>query len=396
MIKSPKLSDYLYELPDERIARYPVSPRHSSKLLVYRSGAIHHHTFTDLPGQLPQGGLLAFNNSKVIPARIIFTKSTGAHIEVFLTEPFEPALVPLAMEAKESCVFTCMIGNKKRWKEGDLELPLPDGSTLTASLQDRENNHVRFSWNNGLSFSEVVELCGRIPLPPYLNRAAEDQDTDTYQTVYSKEKGAVAAPTAGLHFTAEVLHDVKEAGTDTCFLTLHVSAGTFKPVSVEDVLEHDMHAEQMVLTQDNLALLLKHIGQITAVGTTSMRVLESLYWFGVRLLNGEDDPFFVPKLYPYEHNEAELPSSEKAIKAVQQYMTEQGLEKLHAATQIFIVPGYTFRMCRALVTNYHQPGSTLMLLVAAFIVEDWKKVYQEALDNNYRFLSYGDSSLLMP
>lgn len=327
---------------------------------------------------------------------MIFAKSTGAHIEVFLTEPFEPALVPLAMEARGTCVFTCMIGNKKRWKEEPLSLVLPDGSVLIAELIDRENNRVLFTWNNGLSFSEIVELCGQIPLPPYLNRAAEAQDNDTYQTVYSKEKGAVAAPTAGLHFTDSVLDEVQQAGTETCFLTLHVSAGTFKPVSAENVLDHDMHAEQLVLTQDNIALLLKHIGRITAVGTTSMRVLESLYWFGVRLTKNEPNPFFVPKLYPYEHGEADLPSSEEAIGKVQEYMIENVLDKLHASTQIFIVPGYTFRMCRALVTNYHQPGSTLMLLVGAFIGEDWKKVYQAALDNNYRFLSYGDSCLLIP
>lgn len=390
-----KRANYLYELPDHRIARYPVSPRDSSKLMVYQAGDISHHTFSSLPHLLPANTLLMFNNSRVVPARLHFTKSTGAIIEVFITEPVNPALVPLAMESRQPVVWSCLVGNKKRWKEDELTIQLNPQLTLTIAWHNRELNHVKFSWNDDtLSFADIIELSGKVPLPPYLAREAEEQDKETYQTVYSTQKGAVAAPTAGLHFTDKVLAELKQKQIQTDFLTLHVSAGTFKPVTVDDIHDHDMHTEQLQVSQQNIQNLLSKLDNVVAVGTTSMRVLESLYWFGVRILHGEDEPLFVPKLYPYGLDA--LPSSKEALTALLTYMANNHTDSLNAATQIMIVPGYTFRVCKGLVTNYHQPGSTLTMLVAAFVGEQWKTIYQEALNNNYRFLSYGDSSLLLP
>ena len=397
-MQSPLLSDYQYHLPDEQIARYPVSPRDSSRSLFFNKGVIEHRQFSDLPNMLPKGSLLVLNDSKVVPARLIFTKDTGATIEVFLTEPHDPLLVPQAMESKSKCSWHCMVGNKKRWKEGaPLSLVINEALTLQAHWHNREQGIVKFNWNTDLSFAEVLELCGRIPLPPYLERDAEEADKDTYQTVYSKEKGAVAAPTAGLHFTDNTFKQLADKGIGAEYLTLHVSAGTFKPVSAENVLDHDMHSEQLVVSQTNVAHLLDKVDNLIAVGTTSMRVMESLYWFGVRLLNKEADPYFVPKLYAYQHTEADLPSAAEALQAILADLQTQNAEKLMGSTEIFIVPGYKFRMCSGLVTNFHQPGSTLLMLVSAFIGDDnRKKVYHEALANNYRFLSYGDSSLLLP
>lgn len=388
----------MYHLPDEQIARYPVTPRDSSRSLFFNRGTIEHRSFNELPNMLPEGSLLVLNDSKVVPARLMFQKETGATIEVFLTEPHDPILVPQAMESKGSCSWHCMVGNKKRWKEGtSLRLDINDELTLQAHWHDRENGIVQFTWNTDLSFAEVIELCGRIPLPPYLERDAEDADKDTYQTVYSKEKGAVAAPTAGLHFTEKTFKDLLDKGINAEYLTLHVSAGTFKPVSAENVLEHDMHSEQLVVSRANIENLLSKVDQLIAVGTTSMRVMESLYWFGVRLQNKEDNPYFVPKLYAYQHAEAELPSAAVALQAILNDLNDKQAEKLMGSTEIFIVPGYKFRMCSGLVTNFHQPGSTLLMLVSAFIGEEnRKKVYNEALQEAYRFLSYGDSSLLLP
>lgn len=397
-MQSPLLSDYIYDLPDEQVARYPVTPRDSSRSLFFNKGVIEHRQFNELPDMLPKDSLLVLNNSKVVPARLIFTKDTGATIEVFLTEPHGPALVPQAMESKGTCSWHCMVGNKKRWKEeGSLSLVINNDLTLQAHWHNREQGIVKFTWNTELSFAEVIELCGRIPLPPYLARDAEEADKDTYQTVYSKEKGAVAAPTAGLHFTERTFEELAAKGINAEYLTLHVSAGTFKPVSAENVLEHDMHSEQLVVSRANIVNLLSKVDQLIAVGTTSMRVMESLYWFGVRLLNKEADPYFVPKLYAYQHIETALPSAAEALQAILSDLQSQGAGKLMGSTEIFIVPGYNFRMCSGLVTNFHQPGSTLLMLVSAFIGDDnRKKVYLQALDNNYRFLSYGDSSLLLP
>lgn len=392
---STKLSNYIYELPEERIAKFPVSPRDSSKLLVYRSGTMQHHRFTGLAGQLPPSSHLVFNNSKVIPARLHFVKDTGALVEVFLTEPEAPALVSLAMQADGPVVWNCLVGNKKRWKSGELRLALEGELILTASWHNRELNQVQLSWNDdSLKFADIVELSGKIPLPPYLNREAEQDDKTTYQTVYAEEKGAVAAPTAGLHFTDGVLNSLTQHDITTDFLTLHVGAGTFKPVTVDDIYDHDMHTEQLRISKQNVEGLLDKLGNIIAVGTTSMRVLESLYWFGTRLLKQEADPFKTPKLYAYQVDD--LPSSKDALQAVLDYMTDHQLDHLDASTQIMIIPGYSFKVCRGLITNYHQPGSTLVMLVAAFVGNNWHHIYKEALDNNYRFLSYGDSSLLLP
>lgn len=397
-MESPLLSDYIYDLPDEQIARYPVTPRDSSRSLFFNKGVIEHRQFKELPNMLPEGGLLVLNNSKVVPARLIFTKDTGATIEVFLTEPHTPALVPQAMESKGTCTWHCMVGNKKRWKEeGSLSLVINEALTLQAHWHNREQGIVNFNWNTDLSFAEVIELCGRIPLPPYLARDAEEADKDTYQTVYSKEKGAVAAPTAGLHFTDDTFKQLANKGINAEYLTLHVSAGTFKPVSAENVLDHDMHSEQLVVSKTNVEHLLDKVDKLVAVGTTSMRVMESLYWFGVRLLNKEANPYFVPKLYAYQHTEAELPSAAGSLQAILDDLQTQNADKLMGSTEIFIVPGYRFRMCSGLVTNFHQPGSTLLMLVSAFIGDNnRKRIYNEALQQGYRFLSYGDSSLLLP
>lgn len=392
-----RLTDFIYELPDERIARYPLDDRDASKLLFYNKGAIEHRGFRNLPELLPAGSLLVFNNSRVIPARLIFTKDTGAHIEVFITEPYQPALVPLAMEARGACSWHCMVGNKKRWKAGSLNMQLPNGTLLKADWVDRENDIVALSWDSKHSFAEIIEEAGKLPIPPYLNRDAEESDYYQYQTIYSKYKGAVAAPTAGLHFTEQVLADLEAQGIATEFLTLHVSAGTFKPVTDDDVMQHDMHAEQIVITTAQLDRLLHYLGHIIAVGTTSMRILESLYWMGVQALAGEFDPTVpLPQQYAIERRGTKLPAAAVALQALKKYMTDRKTDMLITATQIYITPGYRFKLCKGLITNYHQPGSTLIILVAAFIGDDWKKVYREALDNGYRFLSYGDSSLLLP
>lgn len=380
------LKDYHYLLPNEKIAKFPLPERSDSKLLYYKQGKISHDTFKSIPRVLPKKCLLVFNDTKVIPARLIFHKSTGARIEVFLLEPSLPPNHEQGMKAKNSCSWHCMIGNSKKWKSEEIEVA-EIGLKAT-----RQNDEVTFFWDQNLAFSEILELAGKTPLPPYIDREVTDSDKKCYQTVYSKHEGAVAAPTAGLHFAYELLDELKERGIKKEYLTLHVSAGTFQPIKAETVDDHPMHREQIIVSKQNVENLLK-TETIIPVGTTSLRTLESLYWFGVKLLNGETD-FFIPKLYPYEH--ADSPTKTESLQAVLAFMMKNKITHLTGHTEIFIFPGYTFRMNTGLITNFHLPGSTLILLVAAMIGEDWRKVYQEALDAGYRFLSYGDSSLLLP
>lgn len=395
-MEAPKILSYL--LPEERIAKYPLAKRDESKLLHYQSGSLSDHRFHELPDLLDANCTLFFNDTKVIPARLFFTKETGALIEVFLLEPISPSpVVSQAMEATEKVVWQCMVGNYKKWKNDQtLLLQLQKGNEqveVKARIVDREKVAISFEWNRSdLSFAELVELAGKVPLPPYLNRESESEDKERYQTVYSQHKGAVAAPTAGLHFTDEVLDRLSKKGIDQCFLTLHVSAGTFQPLKVANPKDHPMHAEQMVVSREAIQQVLSS-KKVIAVGTTSMRTLESLYWFGVRLLNGNTS-FRIEKLEIYQ--EGELPSRNQAFEAIDQFMESQQLTTLHGETEIFIMGNYPFKVCDGLITNFHQPESTLLMLINSFLKGDWKKVYDHALKNDYRFLSYGDSSLLLP
>lgn len=397
--ESIQLEAYFYDLPDERIARYPLQNRDESKLLIYKDEKISHQHFTDLPAALPSGTLLVFNDTKVIPARAYFQKDTGATIEILLLHPESPSrVISEAMIVKHSCVWECMIGNKKRWKRNDtLTTVLEINSRqviLKVDYADYEKNHVRLSWDKDLVFLEIVQALGEIPLPPYLNRETEEADKQTYQTVYANHDGAVAAPTAGLHFTERIFQQLEGKGIQKSFLTLHVGAGTFQPIKVSSVTEHRMHSEQIVFTRKVIGELLENRNMIVPVGTTSMRSLESLYWFGVKLYRSETTEFHIEKLYPYPFDEHELPSAKESLQAIADYMDSSKLDFLVGETEIFIFPGYQFRLCKGLITNYHQPGSTLILLVAALVGERWKGIYSEAMDNGYRFLSYGDSSLL--
>ena len=441
-----KLSDYTYNLPDERIAKFPLPKRDESKLLVYQQGKITHSVFKNITDYLPKNSLLVFNNTKVIPARIHFQKSTGAIIQLFLLHPVLPTpVINLAMEVTDSCVWECMIGNRKRWKKGDIlsQIITVEGQEVEvkAEIFDEEKNHVQLRYEAirryevvgmkyeveghryklegddneilnpttsypqphtsyllphtyELPFSKLIQTLGTIPLPPYLNRETEASDSETYQTVYSEKKGAVAAPTAGLHFTQEVLQTLEKQGIKQDFLTLHVGAGTFQPIKVENIIEHKMHNEQVVFTKRNVENILANLGNIIPIGTTSMRTLESIYWFGVKILKGDDSPLLIEKLYPYQHES--LPSVEDSLKAILEEMEQKNIEEITAETEIFIFPSYQFKICKGIITNYHQPESTLILLIAALIGEDWRKVYHQAMTNDYRFLSYGDSSLLLP
>lgn len=393
------LQSYTYDLPDDRIAKYPMEVRDQSKLMVYRGGELRHLRFTDISSELPEKTLLVFNDTKVIPARAHFKKETGAVIELLLLHPELPTrVINDAMLVTHACVWECMIGNKKRWKAGDSlsNVIQVNGAEvhLQVSYHDYERNLVRLAWDAGVTFLDLVKALGEIPLPPYLNRDTEEPDKETYQTVYANHDGAVAAPTAGLHFTPRVFDELEKKGIGKAFLTLHVGAGTFQPIKVEKVTEHRMHSEQVVFTRELINDLLQSVDHIVPVGTTSLRSLESLYWYGVKLFAGETTDFHIEKLYPYPWKEAELPSAAQSLQAIADHMDAGGLHEIVGETEIFIFPGYRFRLCRGIITNYHQPGSTLILLVAAFVGNDWKKIYSEALRNDYRFLSYGDSSLL--
>ncbi|SEJ20942.1 S-adenosylmethionine:tRNA ribosyltransferase-isomerase [Dyadobacter koreensis] len=397
--ESLRIESFDYDLPDERIARYPLDPRDSSKLLVFNQGKIKHGTFCDLTGNLPSDTLLVFNDTKVIPARAYFQKETGATIEILLLHPELPTrIINDAMLVTDSCIWECMIGNKKRFKLTDtLSTELfVNGKTvrLQVAYADYDRNHIKLWWDQEIQFLDIVQALGEIPLPPYLKRETEEGDKQTYQTVYARQNGAVAAPTAGLHFTENVFKKLAEKGIRKSFLTLHVGAGTFQPIKANSVTEHKMHSEQVVYSRALITELLKNTESIVPVGTTSLRSLESLYWFGVKLFRAETTVFNIEKLYPYPFKAEELPSAHDALTAIATYMDAGKLDEVVGETEIFIFPGYTFRLCKGLITNYHQPGSTLILLVAALVGEDWRRIYKEAMDNGYRFLSYGDSSLL--
>lgn len=398
--KNVSIQDFKYYLPDAAIAKYPLAKRDESKLLYYHRGNISDHNFPEIPDLLPSGTLLVFNDTKVVQARLLFTKPTGGLIELFCLEPVFPQTeMQLAMQQTNTCIWKCLVGNAKRWKSGPLQLSLPNG-TLSAELQERvEDTYlIKFNWQpEQLTFAEVLEQAGNIPLPPYLNRHAEENDKDRYQTIYATTKGAVAAPTAGLHFTEPVFKEFVQRGIQTAKVTLHVGAGTFKPVKASVMEEHQMHAEEIYVTARFIQQLLEHLPNLVIpVGTTSMRTLESLYWLGV-LINRhpELNNLHVPQWIPYETDTPMLSVGE-SLQTLLIYLERKQRAYLQATTQIIIAPGYTFKICNGLVTNFHQPESTLLLLVSALIGDDWRRVYSHALQNNYRFLSYGDSSLLLP
>ncbi|MBI34332.1 MAG: S-adenosylmethionine tRNA ribosyltransferase [Flavobacteriales bacterium] len=389
-----KISDFSYDLPQSKIAQYPLKNRDESKLLLFKSGKISHKTFNKISEELSKDSLLISNNTKVIPARLIFEESTGAHIEIFLLDPIFPSTeVVKAMEARGKATWKCMIGNLKRWKDGQVLLMKTEELEIRAELRDRVLRHVELTWQPADKMAvDVIHEIGKIPIPPYMNRDATDEDKDSYQTVYAKNDGAVAAPTAGLHFTNSVLNSLDENNIKREFVTLHIGAGTFQPVKEEgDVTKHNMHAEQFVVKKRVLEQLLEFEGNVTVVGTTSMRTLESCFWLGNQAFNNVFNGF-VSKLEPYECSNPI--SYKESFRALIDFLDKNQLEELHACTEIMIVPGYDFKVCDHLVTNFHQPESTLMLLVAAFVGENWKSIYEYALKNDFRFLSYGDSSLL--
>lgn len=404
--KQIHISDYNYDLPDERIAKFPIAQRDHSKLLVYRHGDISDDHFYNLPQYLPAGALMVFNNTKVIQARLHFRKETGALIEVFLLEPAAPTDYELMFQSRGQCAWLCMVGNLKKWKEGTLQRTLRIGDKDVVLSATRRGEHgkshwVDFVWNDDtVSFAEILESVGELPIPPYLNRETQESDKVTYQTVYSKIKGSVAAPTAGLHFTDSVLDDLDRHGIDREEITLHVGAGTFKPVKSETIDGHDMHTEYICVHRETLEKLIRHDASAIAVGTTSVRTLESLYYIGCKLVHRPDlseDELHVNQWDPYDAAAmTEGISSLDAVKAILAYLDANGLSSLHTSTQIIIAPGYEYKIVKMLVTNFHQPQSTLLLLVSAFLHGDWRRVYDYALGHGFRFLSYGDSSLLIP
>lgn len=393
------LKAYEYTLPEEKIAKFPLAKRDASKLLHYIDGQISHLNFSSLPELLPADTLLVYNDTKVIPARLIFQRETGARIEIFLLQPTSPTtVIPEIMLAKHPVVWETMIGNAKKWKDGEIlkgQIPFNENIiTLQAKLIDRETRQVEFAWDNPeVAFVDLVEASGEVPLPPYLNRKPVEDDKSRYQTVYSEKEGAVAAPTAGLHFTPEIFEQLRSKGIKETQVTLHVSAGTFQPIKANQVTEHPMHSEQIHVNRDTVNLILANLGKVVTVGTTSVRTLESLYWYGVKLLEGKGEELKIEKLFPYE-NRKNLPTATESYEAILVFMNEKNLETIMGTTEIFIFPGYKFKVVKGLITNFHQPGSTLILLIATILGEDWKRVYAEALENEYRFLSYGDSSLL--
>ena len=396
-LRNIRIEDYTYNLPDERIAKFPLAEREASKLLIYRGGRIEESRFSEVRRLLRAGQMLVFNNMKVIHARLFFRKATGAVIEVFCLEPYLPVDYAQNFAARDSCEWSCMVGNLKKWKEGGIACDFTYGEAtyrLTAEKVRQQEGEliIRFSWTGGLSFSEVLEGCGRIPIPPYLNRESEASDEVRYQTVYSKEEGSVAAPTAGLHFTRAILNDLKEKGVHVRELTLHVGAGTFRPVKAETIGDHDMHTEHLVISRELVEQLKEKTGDIVAVGTTSVRTLESLYWMGVKRLAGQEDFFTLGQGEAYTLPQAY--SLREAMEALCGWFDTACQELLKARTTIIIVPGYRYRVIDAMFTNFHQPQSTLLLLVGAAVGEDWHKIYDYALTHDFRFLSYGDSSLL--
>ncbi|MBR3854832.1 MAG: S-adenosylmethionine:tRNA ribosyltransferase-isomerase [Bacteroidaceae bacterium] len=397
-----EIAEYDYALPDERIAKYPLARRDSSKLLLYKGGSVSQDTFCNLPEHIPAGSLMVFNNTKVIQARLRFRKETGATIEIFCLEPEAPNDYQLIFQQTRECVWQCLVGNSARWKSGELKQTFTINGREVRLTAERlcagAVNSVRFAWDGAFSFAEVLEAAGELPIPPYLNRRTEEGDKETYQTVYSKIKGSVAAPTAGLHFTPEVLGALADKGVALAEVTLHVGAGTFKPVKSDSIGEHTMHEEYIEVSLSLVEALIAADGRgVVAVGTTSVRTLESLYFLGEAVSENPDiaaDELFVSQWVPYEREHTIAPV--EALEALTAYMRRNAMERLHTYTQIIIAPGYRYNIVKAIVTNFHQPKSTLLLLVSAFVKGDWRRIYDYALANDFRFLSYGDSSLLVP
>ena len=397
------INDFAYELPDDKIAKYPLTERDESKLLVWKNGNLLDEQFKQLPKHLPSNSLLVFNNTKVIRARLHFMKETGAKIEIFCLDPIEPSDYQISFQTTQSCIWKCMIGNQKKWKGERLKKIIRIDETeieLVAEQTDPENNKslIRFSWNNpAFEFSRIIEQAGSLPIPPYLNRETEQSDLERYQTVYSKIKGSVAAPTAGLHFTEKIFNDLQKEGHELAELTLHVGAGTFQPVKSETILGHEMHAENFYIRRDFLKKLLNHTGKIIAVGTTSVRTLESIFWLGLQAINQPDININNLRVTQWEAYENAVTTNQKkdALHALMDLMDQNKCDFLSASTQIIIVPGYQFQLTDGLITNFHQPQSTLLLLISAYLGEEWKTIYEHALKNNYRFLSYGDSNLYL-
>ena len=411
--KEIHISEYSYVLPDERIAKFPMAERDHSKLLLYRHGEVGEDVFYNLPQYLPTGALMVMNNTKVIQARLHFRKVNargehlGALIEVFLLEPAQPADYEQMFQQTERCQWLCLVGNLKKWKEGPLTLE--HGPLTIQAVRKGEvgtSQLIEFQWTGGCSFAEVIDAIGELPIPPYLNRATQESDKTTYQTVYSKIKGSVAAPTAGLHFTQRVLQDVDARGIEREEVTLHVGAGTFKPVKSATIGEHPMHTEYIAVRRQTIERLIAHGGNAIAIGTTSVRTLESLYYMGLKVLANHDvaeEELHVSQWEPYESEKLKVKSEEwaaasamDALQALLAWMDRHGLTVLHSSTQIIIAPGYDYKIVKMLVTNFHQPQSTLLLLVSAFVHGDWHRIYDYALAHDFRFLSYGDSSLLIP
>lgn len=395
------ISDYNYPLPDERIALFPATSREKSKLLIYKEGEISDAQFDAIDNHLPENALLVLNNTRVIHARLLFEKVSGARIEIFCLEPIAPHHeIQLAMQQTGHCVWKCYVGNAKKWKSGVLQMNInADNHNLILSAEVFEKSgdtyFVQFKWQPAhITFAHLLECAGKIPLPPYIHRAAQHSDEDRYQTVYAKQQGSVAAPTAGLHFTQDVFEKLKSKNISAAQLTLHVGAGTFKPVSSEKISDHHMHEEQVVVTKDFLELILMKNKNVIAVGTTSVRSLESLYWLGLALKRTGVLPEKVSQWEPYSNAESEF-SSKEILEELLNYLEKNNLNALHFQTSIIIVPGYRFKIIHGMVTNFHQPQSTLLLLIAAFLGDAWKCIYEHALHNEYRFLSYGDACLFL-
>ncbi|MEA4979702.1 MAG: S-adenosylmethionine:tRNA ribosyltransferase-isomerase [Petrimonas sp.] len=400
-VEKIRIADYNYTLPDEKIAKYPLQKRDASKLLLFENNKISTVHFSGIAAQIPEDSLMIFNDTRVIHARLIFEKNTGAFIEVFCLSPYAPKDYSINFQQRATCSWCCMIGNAKRWKDDVLQMQVSiEGEEVLLSakktVKTGSNVIVEFSWNNpDFTFSELLEVAGKLPIPPYLNRASEAKDDETYQTVYSAVEGSVAAPTAGLHFTPEVMESLRKKGVKPAHVTLHVGAGTFKPVKSETIGNHDMHTEFISVSRETVQALYENENSLIVVGTTSMRTVESLYYVGKKILQQPDiDPaeLVVFQWEPYDEENPILPKL--ALKSIIDYLDKNSLDQLLALTQIMIVPGYEFHYPQAMITNFHQPQSTLLLLIASFIGENWLQVYEYALQNDYRFLSYGDSSLL--